>query len=424
MKTCLTLACAVAATAAVVPTTALALTVDYANKGTDGALVITANRTIDLSQSATRAWDATPEARGSGVYDPEKWAVVFKYSSVDIGPNATVTFNNHASRAPVVWLVDGDVTIHGEVSLNGQDQDTDPNVFRLTEPGPGGFRGGDRYVSGSEPGTSGFGPGGSFFWKADSLWIYPSHATVGQKNGPAASTPSAPAYGNGRILPLVGGSGGAGYLSSVGNSGAGAGGGAILVVAQGVVLVNGSIQARGGRGSIDGSGGAIRLVARAVGGTGRLTAEGGTGNAGAGRIRIEADAYQGRFTAMVPITQAVRPESPVVIWPPAEAPTARVISVAGVAAPNDPRSSLGPPSNLPADVTLENGPGSGEILIETDNLPRTASVMLRLSPRYGEAQEVRAEFLEDTAVPNRFRWRVQKPLNLGYVALQVRATAQ
>jgi hypothetical protein len=164
------------------------------------------------------------------------------------------------------------------------------------------------------------------------------------------------------------------------------------------------------------------VVAKAVGGTGRLTAEGG--NASDGRIRLEADDFQGRFSTMVPITQAVRPDSPVMIWPPAEAPTARVVSVSGVAATSDPRSSLGPPSNLPADVTLENGPGSGEILIETDNLPRTASVMLRLSPRYGEAQEVRAEFLEDTAVPNRFRWRVQKPLSLGYVALQVRATAQ
>jgi hypothetical protein len=223
MKTCLSLACAVAAAAAVVPTTALALTVDYANKGTDGALVITANRTIDLSQSATRAWDATPEARGSGVYDPEKWAVVFKYSSVDIGPNATVTFNNHASRAPVVWLVDGDVTIHGTLSLNGQNQDTDQNLFRLTEPGPGGFRGGDRYVSASEPGAAGFGPGGAFFYRGNpSVWQYPSYAVVGQRSGP--SIPSAPTYGNGRIIPLLGGSGGTGYFSSVGGNGGGGGG--------------------------------------------------------------------------------------------------------------------------------------------------------------------------------------------------------
>lgn len=424
MKTRLSLAGVLAAAIFAAQPSSLALTVDYANKGTDGALVITANRTIDLSQSATRAWDAPPEARGSGVYDPEKWAVVFKYSSVDIGPNATVTFNNHASRAPVVWLVDGDVTIHGTVSLNGQNQDTDQNLFRLTEPGPGGFRGGDRYVSASEPGAAGFGPGGSFFYRGSpSNWQGPSYGTFGPKSGSAIQI--SPAYGNGRVVPLIGGSGGAGYSSNPGQSGAAAGGGAILVVAQGIILVHGSVLSRGGNGSISGSGGAIRLIAQSIGGTGRLSAQGGdNATSGDGRIRLEADDFQGRFSTMVPTTQAVRPDSPVMIWAPAEAPTARVISVSGVAAPNDPRSSLGPPSNLPADVTLENGPGSGEILIETDNLPRTASVMLRLSPRYGEAQEVRAEFLEDTAVPNRFRWRVQKPLNLGYVALQVRATAQ
>lgn len=420
MKTCLHLACAVAAASTVATTTTQALTVDYANKGTDGALVITANRTIDLSQSATRAWDAAPEARGSGVYDPEKWAIVFKYSSVDIGPNATVTFNNHGSRAPVVWLVDGDVTIHGTVSLNGQDGDNDDSVFRLAEPGPGGFRGGDRYISEAEPGSAGFGPGGTFTYRGASPFPreYPSYGTVGvsvQRN-------PAPAYGNTRIVPLVGGSGGGSYLLARG-PGASAGGGAILIIARGRITLDGYISANGGYGDLYGSGGAIRLVATILSGGGRLSAEGLAGS-GEGRIRLEADDFQGRFTSMVPITQAVRPDSPVMIWPPADAPTARVVSVSGVAAPNDPRSSLGPPSNLPADVTLENGPGSGEILIETDNLPRTATVMLRLSPRYGEAQEVRAEFLEDTTVPNRFRWRVQKPLNLGYVALQVRATAQ
>ncbi len=52
---------------------------------------------------------------------------------------ATVTFKNHASCAPVVWLVNGNVTIVGTVSLDGQ-QNQPPGT--LAEPGPGGFRGG------------------------------------------------------------------------------------------------------------------------------------------------------------------------------------------------------------------------------------------------------------------------------------------
>ena len=83
--------------------------------GSDGALNITANTVIDLSQAVTGAWDANNSANvGKGVYDPAKWAVVFKYASVTVATGATVTFTNHPSRAPVVWLVSGNATIKCE----------------------------------------------------------------------------------------------------------------------------------------------------------------------------------------------------------------------------------------------------------------------------------------------------------------------
>ena len=80
----------------------------------------------------------TASTPGAGVYDPNQWAVVFKYSSVIVDGVYTVTFKNHPSHAPVVWLVSGDVTLAGEVNLDGQ-----PWVYApaLAEPGPGGFRG-------------------------------------------------------------------------------------------------------------------------------------------------------------------------------------------------------------------------------------------------------------------------------------------
>ena len=111
--------------------------------GSDGALNITTNTVIDLSRAATGAWDANnATTAGKGIYDPTKWAVVFKYSSVTISNGATVTFSNHPSRAPVVWLVNGDVMIHsnGVLSLDGQYGVSD--TINLAEPGPGGFRGG------------------------------------------------------------------------------------------------------------------------------------------------------------------------------------------------------------------------------------------------------------------------------------------
>jgi plastocyanin len=88
--------------------------------GSDGALNITANTVIDLSQAVTGTWDANNSANaGKGIFDPAKRAIVFKYSSVNINASRTVTFTNHPSRAPVVWLVQGTVAIAGTLSLNG-----------------------------------------------------------------------------------------------------------------------------------------------------------------------------------------------------------------------------------------------------------------------------------------------------------------
>src|SRR5262249_23964325 len=83
---------------------------NVASDGSDGALNITTNTVIDLSKATTGIWSQhnSPNA-GNGVYDSSKWAVVFKYSSVSIAINAMVTFLNHPSHAPVVWLVQSGV---------------------------------------------------------------------------------------------------------------------------------------------------------------------------------------------------------------------------------------------------------------------------------------------------------------------------
>ena len=164
--------------------------------GSDGALNITEDTVIDLSKAVTGKWDQNNAANaGHGVYDPEKWAIVFKYSSVNIAAETagvpsqlvgrTLRFTNHPSRAPVVWLVQGDVVINGIVSLRGEGTTRD-SVLMLTprEPGPGGFRGGAFGPSGS---GTGYGPGG----QADGS---PWGAYLGS-------------YGNPQIIPLIGGSG-------------------------------------------------------------------------------------------------------------------------------------------------------------------------------------------------------------------------
>ena len=71
---------------------------------------------IDLSQALTGAWDTQipKESQGVGIYDSQQWALVFKYTTINIPAGVTVTFKNHASRAPVFWLASGDVIVEGD----------------------------------------------------------------------------------------------------------------------------------------------------------------------------------------------------------------------------------------------------------------------------------------------------------------------
>lgn len=77
--------------------------------GSDGAFAPTADIEIDLGQAITGTWsdDNAGSDIGKGIYDPAQWAVVFEYSSINIPAGVTVTFKNHPSNPPVIWLVSG-----------------------------------------------------------------------------------------------------------------------------------------------------------------------------------------------------------------------------------------------------------------------------------------------------------------------------
>lgn len=244
--------------------------INIPSDGSDGALVITHNTVIDLSQAVTGNWNDNNGANaGLGIYDSNKWAVVFKYSSITIDSGATVTFKNHPSRAPVVWLVQGDAEINGTVNLSGEDGKLSP---WLAEPGPGGFRSGMRWYHDSVRGSAGFGPGGGATTVGPNN--YGGAGSYGALGGYGTIT-----YGNPSLIPLIGGSGGAGYSFAESISGGpGAGGGAILIAVGQDLTISGSIVAKGGnaeRYSSGGSGGGIRLVADSLAGAGSVKTMGG-----------------------------------------------------------------------------------------------------------------------------------------------------
>lgn len=387
--------------------------------GTDGVLNITTNTVIDLSQAVTAAWDSDNSTNeGKGVYDASKWAVVFKYSSVTIRSNATVTFRNHASRAPVVWLVSGDVRIDGNVNLDGQNWVVAP---RHAEPGPGGFRGATATYSGLRYGA-GFGVGGG---------------QAGGSGGNYGTVPGTPPwaspYGNPSMLQLLGGSGGGAGDTGNGGSGSpdasgGAGGGAILIASSHSIRVFGNVSAKGGDGHYNGawgqlggggSGGGIRLVAKTISGKGSLYAPPGRGSIGNGRIRlerVEADPSDGVILISPdPSVVTLAQGSEALLWPPTGAPEVRITSIGGGAVSLDPRAgfgAFGPDVALP--ITNKTF-----VTVETKNVEPQSQVIVRVTPR------ANANFLEANAAivsstNSAIQWQAGVDVKVGYSAVQVR----
>ncbi len=401
MKTLCSFVSVLAATLVLHPGVAQAQ-LNIPSDGSDGELIITTNTVIDLNRAATGVWSVPVANPGKGIYDPEKWAVVFKYSSVFIASNATVTFKNHASRAPVVWLVSGDVTINGEVSLKGQDWGGG-GLVSLPEPGPGGFRGGGGIANNVGNG-GGFGPGGVF----NSDGVYGTGSM---------------AYGNPQLIPLIGGSGGSGGNDSryCGPGNGAAGGGAILIASARTITVGpaGIIHAPGGNGysggcgflGAYGSGGAVRLVADTVEGSGRIEALGRN----SGRVRIEANTASGSLS-INPVTIAV-PPAPLTIWAPVDAPTVKVVSVDEIAAPADPRANI---SVSGSDLILVAR--TNTILLQTQNFPTNGVVNVHLTPRNSQSSILQASLVSGSA--SLAIWQLKTVLPLSHTVVQARAIAQ
>jgi len=412
---------------------------DVGSDGSDGAFVFvpdggTGNTmTIDLSQAASLCdcdadtqiddpcrWDCPSPVTGRGVYDPQQWAIVYKWSNVDVPGGKTVRFTNHPSKAPVVWLVQQDVTIASGalVSLLGP---AVPQNGATAEPGPGGFRGGRDTLGQNAQGSGGFGPGGGdYTFFSYPIDVYGSEGSYGTAGG---GNPVAPTYGNSAIVPLLGGSGGADRNNIAGGS---AGGGAILIAAGSNVVVNGTIDASSTWGGTNGSGGAIRIIGEAVTGTGVLRALSGFGPNGAGRIRIEA--FTNSLSGSNPAASFAEPTIPPTIWPPPTGPTVRVNAIdytdlqgqpqtVTIPADFDPRAALDYPF---ADIAFETDEDI-TFHIEATNMPLDWIVKVRVVPKAGNTFSVTAGPLSGTVALSTTTAATSFPG--GFSAVQVRAAA-
>lgn len=375
--------------------------------GTDGTFFpLETNTVVNLAEAVSGKWDQASPQPGKGVYDAENWVIVFKYRNVVIPRGFTVTFSNHPSRAPVVWLVQNNANIEGVVDVSGK-----TNVINgLREPGPGGFRGGAAITPPLSRGA-GLGPGGGL-----------------QANGNGLS--GVYNYGNARILPLLGGSGGSGDadkpILDVGASG----GGAILIAARQAITINGRILADGGPSqagdAYGGSGGGIKLIANRVDGSGLLRAVGSPDLAGylplVGRIRVETSALSDALTINPP-TIAVPPQQQISIVPPTGSPKVTVISIGALNAPPDPVASVG---NSGADLILATA-SPVDVLIQTQNVPTNSTVTAMFKPKYhgtrpnGQPSTFSATAKLLSGDGSSAIWTVREVMPIGHFVVQARA---
>lgn len=377
--------------AGLVPNSAMAF--DSGSTGVDGAFSPTANTEVQLPPNG-----------------------IFNFTTVNIPSGVTITFKKYATNTPVVILASGNVTIAGEININGGHATNvgaagDGNLADDGLPGkggPGGYDGGHGALAGyDKQAGSGLGPGGGAGGKA----YYSNGWSVGGGGGGGFSTagtnangaPSlhpgsgGPAYGSSLLLPLIGGSGGGGGGggSNFGGSGGGGGGGAILIASSTTVNVTGAIYAYGGNpggtsgvgcGALGGAGsaGAIRVVATTITGNGTIAAPAGTftvspycasfGGAGApGRIRLEAEYFQ-RTTDTNPTYSLGKPDSVFV----AGLPSLKITSIAGVTAPVAPTGNAD--ITLPADTT-----NPVAVTFATTGVPLDSVITLSVKPARGTA---------------------------------------
>ena len=316
---------------------------------------------------------------------------IYQYTSISITSGVTVTFIPNAENTPVVWLVQSNCVIAGSVNLDGQD---------TADGGLGGVGGYDGGHGGSEsmPAGDGLGPGGgkatSTTWMGANAsygtlgGVYPSFTSYGTTK--PAQDPPGDMYGNDYLVPLIGGSGGAGVIHSGGTGGGG--GGAILIAASGTITINGTISVQGGgsdnghRAAGGGSGGAVRLVGTTVTGGGTVHATGGRcyeyynsnreSTAGSGRIRIDAMNNSFTGTAYGSFTFGYQP----IILPPAsQAVGLSIETVGGVAVDSTPTGSSTDP-----DVTVPaNTQNPVTITVKCTNIPLNTEVIIDAKPANG-----------------------------------------
>jgi hypothetical protein len=328
---------------------------------------------MDLGNGNLTYKDAQGGNLGTGAVGAPDASGVYNFTTFTLPAGITLNFIPDSLNRPVQFLDSGDVTIAGTFSVSGQSYQGKKGGAG----GPGGFNGGDGggdTTSTALNGGAGAGPTGGVGWGS---------AYVGGGSLLIA---------NQQLTPLFGGSGGGGGQGNVALPGDGGGGGSgsLLLASNGTITLNGNIYAIGGSGTPNyrdslssggGSGGAVRLVANTVKGSGTINTSGGNSAyaaGGAGFVRIEAFSNTGITVAGA--SSFLRPTTPSAAIP-ANLPSLRITSIGGIAVPAN--GSGGLPSQ--PDISFsQTQTGTVLLNVATSGIPINTTFNVRVAPTDGK----------------------------------------
>jgi hypothetical protein len=314
------------------------------SNGSDGALILTSPGTVFFDQRSF----SPPLNRSEDN--------IFQFTSIYIGKDVVVKLSAKLLGGPVFWLSQGPVQIDGTIDLDGAEGSSTPAIA-----GAGGYPGGLPHKPGYKPGDF--------------------HSNV-------------------FLVPLVGGSGGSGGETQ----GGGAGGGALLIASSVSITLNGAITANGGASSegTGGSGGAIRLVAPGIGGSGVLSAKGGQPGGADGLVRFEASDNQ--FSGTLNNTPSAKGKPFGLFLPPGPPASVKVVSIDGV------------PVNG-SEITLRKT-SPALLVVEARSVPPGTVIQLEFFGENGTSQVISTTPLQGTFELSRATASVAFPSGLSHAQIE------
>ena len=331
---------------------------------------------------------------------------IFHATTIRVDLGATLTFRRNALNTPVYLLATGDIMIEGHINVSGADGRSSPPVGGTG--GSGGFDGGAPGFGPENPPGAGYGPGGGR--GGDDFFGAQDRAAGGGAYGGRSTRLSAEdgeTYGSPLLVPLVGGSGGGGRAGQPGRGGGG-GGGAILLASNTRVDIKtaGRVLAMGGRGGQynQGSGGAIRIVAPVVAGSGILNVQGGSDRDVGGRGRIRVDVIDRTALELRFQPAAATSIGGFMVVFPDVVPRLDLVEVAGKPIP------VG--QDEPVLVFLPFGsPPTQQVVVQATDFTGVVPIRVVLTPDSGEPMIIDAQIVMGGAMTASVAVDVELPVN-------------